>query len=71
MTVKELTNFTGKTERTIQRWIKKAGDKMSSVADKMSLSGHGKIIDFTIDEVECILQCSSLSKDAVSILRIK
>jgi len=35
MNVKELSEFTGKEERTIQRWIVKAADKMSSVADKM------------------------------------
>lgn len=68
MTVRELSKFTGKTERTIRNWIKKAGEKMSSVEEKNSNAGHGKVVDYTIDEVECILQCSSMSRDAVSIL---
>lgn len=68
MTVKELASFTGKDERTVQRWIKKAGDKMSAIGDKMSVAGHGKVVDYTIDEVEQILLNSSMSKDAVSIL---
>lgn len=68
MTVKELASFTGKDERTVQRWIKKAGDKMSAIGDKMSAAGHGKVVDYTIDEVEQILLNSSMSKDAVSIL---
>ena len=68
MTVKELASFTGKDERTVQRWIKKAGDKMSAIGDKLSVAGHGKVVDYTIDEVEQILLNSSMSKDAVSIL---
>lgn len=67
MTVKELAAFTGKDERTIQRWIKKASDKMSSVADKMSSAGHGKVVNYDIDEVEAILNCSSLGSNAVLI----
>ena len=68
MTVKEIALFTGKTEKTIQRWVKKASDKMSSVADKMSSAGHGKTVHYDIDEVEAILTAGSMSKDAVSIL---
>lgn len=68
MTIKELAAFTGKTERTIQMWVKKTGEKNSSVGEKISSAGHGKGADFTIDEVEQILLNSSLSKDAVSIL---
>lgn len=68
MTVKELAEFTGKTERTIQRWIVKANDKMSAGNDKMSAGGHGVNIDYTIDEVQIILESGSMSKDAVSIL---
>ncbi len=68
MTVKEIAKFTKKSETTIQRWLKKAACKMQSVADKMQSAGHGKITDYTIDEVEAILQSGSMSKDAVSIL---
>lgn len=68
MTVKELAVFTGKNETTIQRWVKKAACKMQSVAEKSSSAGHGKITNYTIDEVEAILSAGSMSKDAVAIL---
>ena len=67
MTVKELAKFTGKTERTVQLWIKKHNEKTMFHNEKISLQkGHES--DFTVDEVERILKASSLSKDAVSIL---
>ena len=67
MTVKELAKFTGKTERTVQLWIKKHNEKTMFHNEKFSLQkGHES--DFTVDEVERILKASSLSKDAVSIL---
>jgi predicted transcriptional regulator len=68
MTIKELAEFTGKNETTIQRWVKKAECKMQSVHEKMINAGHGKSTNFDIDETECILQSGSMSKDAVSIL---
>lgn len=67
MSVKELAEFCGKEARTVQRWVKKAADKMSLRNDKMSLC-KGHETRFTIDEVEAILNVSSLSKDAVAIL---
>ena len=68
MTIKELAKFTGKTERTVQMWVKKTGEKISSVGEKISSAGHGKVVDYSVDEVEQILLNSSMSKDAVSIL---
>lgn len=68
MTIKELAKFTGKTERTVQMWVKKTGEKISSVGKKFSSAGHGKVVDYSVDEVEQILLNSSMSKDAVSIL---
>ena len=68
MTIKELAKFTGKTERTVQMWVKKTGEKNSSVGEKFSSAGHGKVVDYSVDEVEQILLNSSMSKDAVSIL---
>lgn len=67
MTIKELADFTGKDIRTLRRWISKVPhDKMSPVPhDKMS---QGIANDYSIDEVECIMQAGSMSKDAVSII---
>lgn len=66
MTIKELAEFTGKTERTIRTWIKKAGDKIGVVPyEEIS---QGILHQYTIEEIESILNAGSMSKDAVSIL---
>jgi transcriptional regulator with XRE-family HTH domain len=67
MTVKELAQFTGKSETTVQRWVKKANCKMQLCNNKMQLQ-RGHETDFKLEEVEAILNSSSMSKDAVSIL---
>ena len=38
MTVREIAGAVGKEDRTVQRWVKKTADKMSSIDDKMSSS---------------------------------
>jgi len=74
MTIKELAEFTGKTERTIQRWLEKACDILSDdekepLKVKIVKSWETKKpSDFSIDEIELILNHSSMSKDAVKIL---
>lgn len=68
MTVLGLSEFTGKTVRTIQRWVVKAADKMSSIHAKRYNSAPMAPADYTIDEVEAILNSGSMSKDAVKIL---
>jgi len=66
MNIKQLSAFTGKDERTIRRWIAKAGItvEQSIPYDKMSQAPH----DYTIDDIGEILTSGTLSKDAVSIL---
>ena len=62
MTIKELIEFTSKSERTIRNWIKKADIvRYAETAQRIE-------IDYTIDEVEEILKAGSMSKDAVNIL---
>lgn len=62
MNIKELVSFTGKTERTLRTWIKKADLKgCEEIA-------QGYAIDYSINEVEKILNAGSMSKDAVTIL---
>lgn len=62
MNFKELVSFTGKTDRTIRTWIKKAN------IQGCEENAHGCAIDYSIDEVELILKSGSMSKDAVNIL---
>lgn len=69
MTIKELAVFTGKTERTVRNWAKKASGNNPSVLEKISNAYETKTkSDFYIDEVEAILNAGSMSKDAVRIL---
>jgi hypothetical protein len=65
MTVKELALFTGKTERTIRAWIAKA-DNIRPVPHETISQGIAH--NYSIDEVELILNAGSMSKDAVRIL---
>lgn len=68
MTIKEIASFTARDEKTVRRWIKKAGTKCPVLLDKMSIANHGKPVDFNIAEVERILKASSISKEVISIL---
>lgn len=62
MTFKELVDFTGKTERTVRNWIKKAD------LQGCEKNAQGYAIDYNIDDIEKILNAGSMSRDAVIIL---
>jgi len=64
MTVKELSDFTGKTERTIRTWISKANIE----AVPSEVISQGIPWDYSIDDTEDILNAGSMSKDAVWII---
>jgi hypothetical protein len=53
----------GKTERSVRLWAKKAGEKISSVADKISSAGHGISADYTREETLAIIE-AGLGKNA-------
>jgi predicted transcriptional regulator len=67
MTIKELAGFTGKTEKTIQNWVKKANEKITLHNEKITLV-KGQEINLTVEQVETVLNAGTMSKDAVSIL---
>lgn len=56
MTIREIAELCGVDERTVQRWARVAGDKMPSVADKMSAGGHGKPTALSLDETLAIVR---------------
>lgn len=70
MTVKEIATFTGKTERAIRNWVNKATEKSSMIKEKVSMKkkGDNREIDYSISEIECILNSGTLGKNAVSIV---
>ena len=68
MTAKELAEFTGKNKSTVGRWLKKACCKMQSISCKMQQATSDKPADYSLEEVEVILNNSSMSKYEISIL---
>lgn len=69
MTTKEIALAVGKDERTVQRWIKRVADKMSSVADKMSsVSYRTNGADWALEEVLCLVEVG-MGKNAASLFR--
>ena len=68
MTTKEIAEAVGKDERTIQRWAKRAGDKMASIGDKVSSAGHGIGADYSLDETCAIIE-QGMGKNAASLFR--
>lgn len=66
MNTKEIASAVNKTERSVQRWVKKAGDKMSSISDKMSSSTSTKPADFDLDETLLIIE-TGLGKNAAAV----
>lgn len=66
MTIKELANFTARTERTVRRWINKAELSSDTLTAKMTdAMKTNKPSDYTLDEIEQILRCSSLPEIVV------
>lgn len=66
MTIKEIADFTGKNKSTVGRWVAKCNTQ--EIYDKVQNATQYSPANFDIDEVSIILSCSSMSKDAVSIL---
>ena len=63
MNTKEIALAVNKTERSVQRWVKKLGDKVSSINDKMSASSPMNPADFTLEETIAIIE-QGLGKNA-------
>ena len=59
MTVKEIAQAVGRDERTVRRWVNEAADKMSVIADKMSVSSPAKPASYTLPEVIEIIRAGA------------
>ena len=68
MTTKEIAEAVGKDERTVQRWAKKASDKMSSVSDKMSSGSPANPADYDLNETCSIIEIG-MGKNAADLYR--
>lgn len=68
MTVKEIAGAVGKDERSVRRWVEKLADKMSVIADKMSVSSPMKPADYTLDETCAIIE-EGMGVDVAAVFR--
>lgn len=66
MTVKEIAFFVDKNKSTVGRWVAKCNSR--GIVEKLRKATRDNPADFNIDELEEILNASSLSRDAVMIL---
>jgi len=69
MTARDIGQAVGRSERRVQEWAKKAGDKMSSVAAKIAAAGHGTPADYDFEEVCTIIEVG-MGKNAAGIYRM-
>lgn len=68
MTTKEIAAAVGQTERSVQMWAKKTGEKISSVAEKISSAGHGVSAQYTLAEACKIIE-QGMGADVAAVFR--
>lgn len=68
MTIKEIAEFAAKQETTVRRWARKASAKNAVIAGKIAESSPRYPADYSVEEVEAILNESRLGHNAVMII---
>ena len=69
MTTKDIAEAVGKTERSIQGWAKKAGERIASVGEKIASAGHGIPADYDLEETIAIIG-HGMGKNAADLFRM-
>lgn len=69
MNTKEIALAVNKTERSVQRWVKKLSDKVSSINDKMSASSPMNPADYDLEETLMIIE-TGLGKNAAALYEV-
>lgn len=69
MTVKDIAQAVNKTERGVRNWVVKAGEKFSSIKEKISLSSPMNPADYSLDEVHEIIKIG-LGQNAADVFRM-
>jgi hypothetical protein len=67
MTTKQIAQAVNKTERSVQSWSKKIGEKIASIGEKIaSVQKTGKPADYTLEETCAIIE-TGMGKNAASL----
>lgn len=69
MNVKEIAVTAGRKERCVRNWVVKAAAKSASIAAKSAAAGHGKSVDYDVDETLAIIE-AGMGKNAADIWRV-
>jgi hypothetical protein len=70
MTTKEIAKAVNKTERSIQSWAKKTGEKIASIGEKIaSVQKTGKPADYNLEETCAIIE-TGLGRNAADLFRM-
>jgi hypothetical protein len=70
MTTKQIGEAVNKTERSVQNWAKKTGEKIASIGEKIaSVQKTGKPADYTLEETCAIIE-TGLGKNAADLFRM-
>ena len=51
MTVREIAEAVGQTDRSVRNWVKRLAEKDSVIAEKLSVSSPMKPADYTLAEI--------------------
>lgn len=68
MTVKEIAEAVGQTDRSVRNWVKRLAEKDSVIAEKLSVSSPMKPADYTLAETCSIIE-TGMGKSAADVYR--
>lgn len=68
MNTKEIAQAVAKDERSVRRWARKAADKVTAIADKMTASSSTHPADFDFEETIAIIE-AGMGKNAAYMFR--
>jgi hypothetical protein len=70
MTTKQIGEAVNKTERSVQNWAKKTGEKIASIGEKIaSVQKTGKPADYTLEETCAIIE-TGMGRNAADLFRM-
>lgn len=69
MTIKQIAELTGKSNRRVQEWAQSIGAKTASIGAKTASIKRNSPADFTLEETISIMKAGGVSESMISLLR--